>query len=205
VNYTHIVFDVDGTLLDTEKTGLVSLQWTIRQELGKEMTLEELYPYFGIPSWEAVLQLGFRDPSKAAAIWEHHFQSLVHMAEPFEGIEETLQILHKKGVVMGVVTSRNRAELESDHHMALWMHLFTATICAEDTPAPKPAPDPMLAFLSRTGADRAKVLFVGDTSYDQQCAYAAGTAFAFALWGTRNGKNIPATYYLRHPKDILGL
>jgi phosphoglycolate phosphatase-like HAD superfamily hydrolase len=44
VNYTHIVFDVDGTLLDTEKTGLVSLQWTIRQELGKEMTLEELYP-----------------------------------------------------------------------------------------------------------------------------------------------------------------
>ena len=203
MDYTHIVFDVDGTMLDTERTGLVSLQQTIRQELGLDLSLGELYPYFGIPSREAVLKLGFEDPHKAAALWEEKFQALYHLTEPFDGIEETLRALHEKGIVLGVVTSRNRDEFESDPHLARWKHFFTVTVCAEDTPAPKPAPDPMLAFLSRTGADPGKVLFVGDTYYDQQCAHAAGTSFALASWGSRNGANIPAEHYLEHPGEIL--
>jgi HAD superfamily hydrolase (TIGR01549 family) len=203
VNYTHIVFDVDGTLLDTEKTGMVSLQQTVRQLLGREMSLEELYPYFGIPSWEAVIKLGFEDPHNAAIVWEDHFQELAHLTVPFPGIEQTLERLHKKGIVLGVVTSRNRAEFESDRYLARWKHFFTVTVCAEDTPAHKPAPDPMLAFISRTGADPCGVLFVGDTYYDQQCAHTAGTSFALATWGSRNGKDIPAEHYLNHPADLI--
>jgi phosphoglycolate phosphatase-like HAD superfamily hydrolase len=205
VNYTHIVFDVDGTLLDSEKTGLVSLQQTIRSELGKEMTLEELYPYFGIPSFQAVLRLGFEDPEKAAVLWEENFQALTYLTLPFEGIEHVLDSLHKKSIVMGVITSRNRPELDSDRHMLKWMPYFALTICAEDAPKPKPAPDPMWLFLEKTGADPANVLFVGDTSNDQICAHAAGTSFALALWGTRNGKDLPAEFYLEHPRDLLTL
>ncbi len=203
MNYTHIVFDVDGTLLDTEKTGMVSLQQTVQQLTGREMALEDLYPYFGIPSWEAVILLGFEDPPYAAEVWEHHFQELLHLTVPFPGIEETLKALQKKGVVMGVVTSRSREEFESDPYMARWRHFFTVTVCAEDSPAHKPAPDPMLAFISLTGADPAGVLFVGDTFYDQQCAHAAGISFALATWGSRNGKDIPAEHYLNHPADLI--
>lgn len=142
MNYTHIVFDVDGTLLDTEKTGMVSLQQTVRKLLGREMSLEELYPYFGIPSWEAVIRLGFEDPHNAAEVWEHHFQELLHLTVPFPGIEETLEALHKNGIVMGVVTSRNRAEFESDTYLARWKHFFSVTVCAEDSPHTSPLPTP---------------------------------------------------------------
>ncbi len=205
MNFTHIVFDVDGTLLDSEKTGLVSLQQTIRSELGKEMTLEELYPYFGLPSFQAVLRLGFEHPEKAAVLWEENFQALTHLTKPFEGIEDVLKFLYKKGVVMGVITSRNRPEFESDRHLSEWMPYFALTICAEDAPKHKPAPDPMWLFLEKTGADPANVLFVGDTSNDQICAHAAGTSFALALWGTRNGKDLPAEFYLERPRDLLTL
>ncbi|MFA5443684.1 MAG: HAD family hydrolase [Bacteroidales bacterium] len=205
MNFTHIVFDVDGTLLDSEQTGMVSLQQTIRSELGKDMTLEELYPYFGIPSFQAVLKLGFEDPEKAAALWEENFQALTYLTRPFDGIEQVLESLYKKGVVMGVITSRNRPEFDSDRHLSEWMHYFTLTVCAEDAPRHKPAPDPMWLFLEKTGADPTKVLFVGDTYNDQLCAHAAGTSFALALWGTRNGIDIPAEFYLEHPRDLLTL
>ena len=83
MNYTHIVFDVDGTLLDTEKTGMVSLQQTVRQLMDREMTLEELYPYFGIPSWEAVIRLGFEDPHHAAVVGSIISRELLHLTVPF--------------------------------------------------------------------------------------------------------------------------
>ena len=184
---------------------MVSLQQTILSELGKEMTLQELYPYFGIPSFQAVLKLGFKDPEKAALLWEENFQALTYLTKPFDGIEDVLKFLYKKGVVMGVITSRNRPEFESDRHLSEWMPYFALTICAEDAPKHEPAPDPMWLFLEKTGADPANVLFVGDTSNDQICAHAAGTSFALAIWGTRNGKDLPAEFYLEHPRDLLTL
>ena len=50
MDYTHIVFDVDGTMLDTERTGLVSLQQTIRQELGLDLSLKSCTPTLAFPA-----------------------------------------------------------------------------------------------------------------------------------------------------------
>jgi HAD superfamily hydrolase (TIGR01549 family) len=203
VNYTHIVFDIDGTLLDTEKTGMVSLQQTIREESGIEVPLPDLYPYFGIPSWEAMIKLGFSDPESAALRWEENFQALMYLTTPFDGVETTLEQLCKKGIVLGVVTSRHRSEFNSDPFLHKWSSFFTCTVCANDAPRHKPHPDPMLRFISCTGARPENVLFVGDTIYDQQCGHQAGTAFALATWGSRNGAVIPAEYYLKHPSELL--
>ena len=49
-NYDNIIFDIDGTLIDTEKTGALSLIQTVRELLGREMPYDEAYSYFGIPS-----------------------------------------------------------------------------------------------------------------------------------------------------------
>ena len=48
--YRHFVFDIDGTLIDTERTGVLSLVKTVRELLGVEMPYEEAYGYFGIPA-----------------------------------------------------------------------------------------------------------------------------------------------------------
>ena len=47
-NYDNIIFDIDGTLIDTEKTGVLSLIQTVRELLGREMPYDEAYSYFGI-------------------------------------------------------------------------------------------------------------------------------------------------------------
>ena len=60
--YTHFIFDIDGTLVDTEQTGLQSLHKTVKEMRGEEMSIEDLYYFFGIPSYEASKMLGIGNP-----------------------------------------------------------------------------------------------------------------------------------------------
>ena len=68
--YTDFVFDIDGTLLDTEQTGVLSLMQTIRELIGKEVPYEEAYYFFGVPSSHASSILGYDDEARFAAVWE---------------------------------------------------------------------------------------------------------------------------------------
>lgn len=201
MKYTHIVFDIDGTLINTQQTGMVSLQQTVQELLGREMTLEQLYPYFGMPSWKAVEVLNFPDTEKASVRWEELFQEMMYLTHPFDGVEEMLEDVHQKGIVMGIITSRSHMELGADPYMAKWMPLFTCVVCGEDTPLHKPNPDPMLHFLDKTGAKASQTLFIGDTGYDQQCAHSAGAHFALACWGAQD-KKLPAEIYLESPAQL---
>ena len=66
--YEDFVFDIDGTLLDTERTGVLSLMQTIRELTGVEMSYEEAYRFFGVPSSKAASTLGYADEADKWAI-----------------------------------------------------------------------------------------------------------------------------------------
>ena len=108
--YKHLIFDIDGTLLDTEKTGVLSLQKSVKELMGKDMTYDELYPYFGIPTMVVAQKMGFKDVEAAAHSWEKNFRELMYLIVPFEGVSEMLPSLREMGFKLGVVTSRSRFE-----------------------------------------------------------------------------------------------
>lgn len=182
MRYSHIIFDIDGTLLDTENTGLYSLQKTVKDILGKDMPLEDLYTYFGVPSGQAVIDLHFPDPKKASAIWEENFQSLIGLITPFPGVEDMLRKIKSEGYTLGVVTSRNRFEYTHDSYMQQWNNLIDYPICSEDSLKHKPDPDPMFAYMAKAGASPEQCLYVGDTIHDYMCGHSAGVDFALAVW-----------------------
>ena len=72
MKYTHIVFDIDGTLTDTEYAAIVSLQDTVKKFRGKEYAYDELIFALGIPGVDALSQLGFEAETYADAMrdWE---------------------------------------------------------------------------------------------------------------------------------------
>ena len=201
--FTHFIFDIDGTLVDTEKTGLLSLGQTVEALTGRRMTLEELYPYFGIPSYEASKMLSVGDPVRFAELWEENFQKAISLSRIFDGIPQVLDEMVRSGRVMGVVTSRSRLEYDNDRLLLKWKPYFNPVICSEDSATHKPEPGPALAFLEKSGAKASECLYIGDTMHDCSCAQGAGVAFALADWNGKGAQKIPAEYHLTRPEQIL--
>jgi len=208
--YKYFIFDIDGTLIDTERTCVLSLIETVRQLMHIEMSEEEAYQYFGLPSGKVGEVLGYPDTEYFGREWEENFIAMSHLISPFDGVEQVLSDIRAAGGKMGCVTSRNRFEFEKDEHLAKLLHYFNLTICAEDSPRHKPFPDPLLAFmdgLSRIEGkkiDPRECVYIGDTMRDCQCSHDAGCDFALADWNGRGLQGIPAEYHFILPSQIVG-
>ena len=192
--YADFVFDIDGTLLDTERTGVLSLMQTIRELMGRDVPYEEAYKFFGIPSARAASILGYADEARFGEVWETHFQELMHLVTPFPGVEDVLRDLRAAGGRTGIVTSRSRFEIEYDVQLARLLPYFDVVVGSEDTVRHKPFPDPMCAYLEKAGAECGTTLFLGDTMHDFRCGHDAGCDFALADWRERGLQGIPAEY-----------
>lgn len=207
-SYTDYAFDIDGTLLDTERTGVLSLIQTIRELIGSEVSYGEAYSFFGIPSFKAASILGYADEQRFAEVWEQHYQELMYLVTPFPGVEKALQDLKARGARLGVVTSRCATEIGYDPHLKSLLPYFDIVIGSEQSERHKPFPDPMLAYLAAAGASAADTLYIGDTMHDWCCGRDAGCDFALADWRSRGIQGIGADYRFTDEasmRRILGL
>ncbi len=200
MKYSHIVFDVDGTLIDTFYSNMQSLQDTLKDLTGEVHPLEELGRFFGIPGMETALQLGLPDPEGALAQWVERLQDYRHTDRVYDGVPELLETLSRAGLCLGVVTSRTRAEFDADFSVLPIARYFQTTITASDTVRHKPEPDPLLEYIRRTGCAKEQALFIGDSPFDMQCAAAAGVASGLAGWGATGPRD--CTHRFETPEEV---
>lgn len=204
--YKAFIFDVDGTLIDTEKAAISALQ-AVLSEKGKEYTKEELAFAFGLPSVESLKKFGIENPEEVQVEWaERMISDYSKDMQLFDGIEKVLHKLAKRTVRLGIVTSKTREEyIEQFQEYNIHM-LFEQAITADDTEKHKPDPEPLKACLTRMHTEARDAVYIGDTLYDMHCAQSAGVKFALASWGTRSREEfVDADYILEKPKDILTL
>lgn len=198
--YRHIVFDIDGTLIDTRYAVQTGLRDTIRNCLGKDMSYEELIFSFGIPGDTTLRTLGVPDPVAALAEWNRHIGEYRDTIVMFPGTEEMMAGL--EGVQIGVVTSKNSREYHDDFMYFPISRFVGLAVCADHTEKHKPDPDPLFKYMELTGAKAEEILYVGDSIYDCKCAHAAGVDFALATWGATD-KTIPSEWYPEKPEDVI--
>ena len=203
--YRHLVFDIDGTIIDSAKINMLSLQETVKELRGDVMPLEDLYFSFGIPGVRAMEILGFPEPEKAVQVWIRNYSACAErLGMPlFPGMREILERLRERGASLGIITSKLREEYDEHFEKQGLLELFPCVVTASDTPKGKPDPDPMLEYLRRTGAAPEEVLYFGDTAYDMDCARSAGVDHALVLWGCLSPEGIEATYRLEKAEEIL--
>lgn len=203
--YKLIIFDVDGTLIDTEKAVFLTYSRLYSEELGGAFTQEQMRSAYGVPTLEALTRLGFRNTAEAGKKYHKYLMSAYCEVKLFDGLPEVLERLKERGVVMGVATSRNKSEVSEDICLQGIRGYFKHLVCADDTQKHKPCPEPLLKLMEQAGASPDETLFIGDTDYDYLCARNAGVDFGLALWGAKNPENIEADYSLKEPGQILDL
>lgn len=203
--YNYIIFDIDGTLLDTETAVLSSLRRVVAEELNENLSFEELRFALGIPGEVTLNRLGIANVSDCSVRWNKYLKEYFHQVKVFDGIKEILIKLKEFGISTGLVTSKTREEFANDFVPFELEDFFKFVVCADDTEKHKPNPDPILKFIEISGADKSKTIYIGDTKYDMQCAFDAGIDFALALWGAKSSIGINANYVLEKPEQILQL
>ncbi|VDG98068.1 Phosphorylated carbohydrates phosphatase TM_1254 [Lysinibacillus sphaericus] len=199
----NVIFDVDGTILDTEKSILKSLQEVLRDE-GENYVVNDLRFALGIPGKEALKKLNIKDIERVQSKWSKTVLEYSQEVTVFQGVKEVIEMVSKKSSSMGIVTSKTKQELIDEFNPFGLSHFFDCIISASDTKNHKPHPDPLLLCLKELNANIGSTVYVGDSIYDMQSAKSAGVKFALALWGSKTIEGFEsADYILKDPKDVL--
>ncbi len=211
MKYKAVVFDVDGTLIDTRHfIGILQKTYHIMYPQRPSMPYKEFaacYSMTGDMMWEH-LNIPPHEHDLMIKCLHQVMNEVGYSTDLFVGMANTLREIHDKGYYLGINTSRISDSLEriiGKSNDSAW-DLFSLRITEDLVENPKPAPDSLLLFLEKTQFSKDDVLFVGDSMNDAMCAMTAGCDFAVAGWGEIEGverEPLPMKYYLRQPKDIL--
>lgn len=200
--YKGIVFDLDGTLLDTERMNLVPLQRLIQEELGRKVDYEALRPYMAHTGRDSLRLLGFADIEGAYAKWVGHIERSGEKARLYEGWREVIARFVEEGLSCGIASSKSRHQYALDFSPTGLKKYMRAVVLLEDTKQHKPHPAPLFLAGELLGIEPEGLLYVGDTAFDARAAASAGMGFALAAWsGTKSLAG--ADYVLHKPTDLL--
>lgn len=205
MSFTHLAFDIDGTLISSEYANMKALQDTLIKFHGSSPSLEELSPVFGIPGMDALARLGVTDTDVIYPYWAEHVHDYDDTIAPYDGVLELLEALQAKGYPMAVVSSKRRREYDRGFVPMGLSTFFDIQVLEEDTQKHKPDPEPLLKYLELAGVGAERVLYIGDRLGDWKCAHAAGVPFAFARWGAPFESIPEADYVLETPADLLNI
>ncbi|MFT9038775.1 HAD family hydrolase [Schleiferilactobacillus harbinensis] len=205
--FNTVIFDVDGTLIDTEYVYVHSLQQTLQEVQHRTVPAEDLLFILGIPGMRA-LEKFTADPKERQhlfAVWLGHAAALKDHATVYPGIHDVLAALHAQGVTVGVATSKIHEEMQTEITRFGFQGAFDIVVTADMTAKHKPDPAPLLAVMAQL-PETARAVYIGDAAPDLAAAHAARLPFALAEWGAHDaGQFAAADYRLAHPRDILPL
>ena len=189
--YSTILFDLDGTILDSADMIADSLSFAIEKHLSVIPSREELINGIGTPLVEQLTyhaaQLGHHDPQLVNQLVETYISDNLSRHDSsialFEGADETLKALFSRGLTLGIVTSKPVETATRGLNLFGLTGLFSVIVGCDSVQHHKPHPAPVLYALKALEADASSTIFIGDSTHDIHSGNRAGVDTMAVLWG----------------------
>ena len=205
---TTILFDLDGTLIDSVRLILDSFHHTLEQHGLDPRSDDYWLAGLGTP-----LRVQFKpwaeDPEQLEAmIGTYREYNLAHhdsRVTAYAGVVEVVRAIRAAGYRTGLVTSKNKPGALRGLRLVGLEEAMELVIGADDVVNPKPHPEPVEAALRQLGEPAARALYVGDSTHDMESGRAAGVKTAAALWGPFGREHLVGSapdYWLDTPGDL---
>ena len=184
MRFPVVLFDLDGTVVDSGGMILASMRHATQTVLAREIGDEELMAAVGGPSLEA--QMRAFAPERVDDLvraYRAHNEPLHDELVCCAGMDDVLVGLKDEGRRLGIVTAKRRQTVELAFARVPIAHLFETVVGGDETERHKPDPEPLLLAARRLGAHPAETAYVGDSPFDVRAAKAAGMFAVAVTWG----------------------
>jgi pyrophosphatase PpaX len=184
IRFPVVLFDLDGTVVDSGGIILASMRHATREVLGRDFGDAELMQAVGGPGLEA--QMAVFAPGQVdelVRVYRDHNEPLHEELEACAGMEDVLLRLRDEGRRLGVVTAKRRSTVELAFARVPLAHLFETVVGGDETERHKPDPEPLLLAAERMNASPAETAYIGDSPFDIRAAKAAGMYAIGVTWG----------------------
>lgn len=206
-----ILFDLDGTLLNTLDDIKNSVNYMLKKHGFKERTLDEIRSFVGDGAKQMIERsIGFTEPKEQVleclSTYEAHYE--VHKADltkPYDGVYDLLNQLKEKDIRLAVVSNKPMPQVIPLIE-GLFPGYFEVILGETSELKRKPSPEMLFYAIEALKLSKEDVLFVGDSDVDMQTAINANVDAIAVLWGFRDEavlKKYQPKYIVNHPKEIL--
>lgn len=184
--FKGLLFDFDGTLLDTNELIIQTFLHVLEPEFPGKFTKDDMIPFIGPSLMESFSTI---DASKAEEwvqqyrVWniEHHDE----LAREFKGVKSTLQALKGKGIRLAIVSTKRYESLMKGIRLLDIENLIEVIISMDDVKNVKPDPEPILLALKKMHLRKEDVIMIGDNSHDILGGKNAGVKTAGVAWSIK--------------------
>jgi len=184
MRFPVVLFDLDGTVVDSGAIILASMRHAAKEVLGIEPPDAELMAAVGGPGLEAQMRALAPDRvDELVTVYREHNEPLHDELVCCDGIDDVLVRLKNEGRRLGIVTAKRRVTVELAFATVPLGHLFETVVGGDETERHKPHPEPLLLAAERMQAEPGDCAYVGDSPFDIRAAKAAGMYAIAVTWG----------------------
>ncbi|MGG1399752.1 pyrophosphatase PpaX [Bacillus salipaludis] len=193
-NITTLLFDLDGTLIDTNELIIATYLHTLEKYYPNKYKREDVLPFMGPTLHEAFLTV---DPDRVEEmILEYRTYNLANhdlLVKEFPNVLETIGTLKEKGYKLGVVTTKRHDTSLKGLRLMKLEEYFDVVVALDHVTKVKPDPEPILKALEQLNSQPEETIMVGDNYHDILAGKNAGTKTAGVAW-TIKGRDYLAKY-----------
>ena len=206
-----VIFDLDGTLLNTLEDLADSVNYALTTCDMPERTIDEVRCFVGNGVRNLMLRAvpdGEQNPKfeEAFAVFKEYYgEHCNDKTKPYEGIMELLKVLKEKGYAIGIVSNKIDSAVKELNNR-YFKGIIDVAIGEREGVLRKPAPDTVLTALQELGKEKESAIYVGDSDVDIATAKNVGIPCISVLWGFRDKEFLVkngASTFVEFPKDIL--